>query len=180
MRRATEARHHARTALWIEKVRDITIGNARLGAARDERPRSGGRYRDLKGEKMMRTVFGASVAMALGVAACSSPPRPGPPVWSADYAVPFDTMVNCLTSTPAGALTVGQPVAGFGGVVRLSFIPSNAPQANSYYVLQHLPNNGTQVNWYRANDVMGLDWLDAAARTRSDGCGGVPYQAAAR
>jgi hypothetical protein len=80
-------------------------------------------------------------------------------------------------SSPAGAFTVGPPAPGMGGVVRLSFIPANAPQANSYYVIYHLPDNGTQVNWYRANDVLGLDWIDGEARTRANGCGGVPYQA---
>ena len=128
----------------------------------------------------MTKVFWASVVMTLGMAGCSSPPRPGPPVWTADYAVPFDTMVNCLMSSPAGAFTVGSPAPGFRGVVRLSFVPSNAPQANSYYMIYHLPNNAAQVNWHRANDVMGLDWLDAAARARADGCGGTPYQAALR
>jgi hypothetical protein len=128
----------------------------------------------------MVKAFWASVVMvlggALGVVACSSPPRPGPPVWSANYAVPFDTMVNCLMSSPAGAFTVAAPAPGFGGVVRLGLIPTSTPQANSYYMIDHLPENGTQVNWHRANNVMGLDWIDGEARTRANGCGGVSYQ----
>lgn len=126
----------------------------------------------------MGKVFWPGMVTALAVAGCASPPRPGPPVWTADYAVPFDTMVNCLVSSPAGVFTVGAPVPGMGGVVRLSFTPNNAPQANSYYMLYHLPQDGTRVNWYRASDVMGIDWLDGAARARANGCGGIPYQAA--
>jgi hypothetical protein len=90
--------------------------------------------------------------------------------------VPFDTMVNCLMSTPPGAFTVGAPTPRLGGVVRLNFIPSNTPQAESYYMIYRLPENGTQVTWRRANDVMGLDWIDGAARSRANGCGGVAYQ----
>jgi hypothetical protein len=124
----------------------------------------------------MAKVLWACVVLALGAAGCSSPPRPGPPVWSANYAVPFDTMVNCLMSSPLDAFTVGAPTPGFGGVVRLSFIPGNTPQANSYYMIYRLPENGTQVNWHRADDVMGLDWIDGVARKRANGCGGVAYQ----
>jgi hypothetical protein len=125
----------------------------------------------------MAKVLWAGVVVALGVAGCSSPPRPGPPVWSANYTVPFDTMVNCLMSSPpTGAFTVGAPTPGFGGVVRLSFLPSNAPQADSYYMIYHLPENGTQVNWHRADNVMGLDWIDSEARARANGCGGISYQ----
>ena len=128
----------------------------------------------------MANVFRASVVMALGLAGCASPPRPGPPVWTADYAVPFNSMVNCVLTAPSGAgdFTIGPPDTGIGGIVTIRFIPANTPQASSYYRIYHLPGNGTQVNWHRAHDVMGLDWLDAVARTRANGCGGVSYQAA--
>jgi hypothetical protein len=43
-------------------------------------------------------------------------------------------------------------------------------------MIYRLPENGTQVNWHRANDVMGIDWIDSVASKRADGCGGVPYQ----
>jgi hypothetical protein len=124
----------------------------------------------------MTKVVWAGVALALGVAGCSSPPPPVPPVWSTNYAVPFDTMVNCMISTPSGAFSVGAPTTGFGGVITIIYVPTNVPQANSYFRLYHVPENGTQVSWFRANDVMGIDWIDGEARTRANACGGVPYQ----
>jgi hypothetical protein len=127
---------------------------------------------------MLKVALCGSVVLTIGLAACATPPRPGPPVWSANYAVPFDTMVNCLVSSPTSGMTVSQPVTGLGGIVTLSFIPNNVPQAQSYYAIYHLPNDGTQVNWHRAGDVGGLDWIDTEARTRANRCGGVPYQAA--
>ena len=119
----------------------------------------------------------AAVVIALGATGCASTPRPGPPVWSANYAVPFDTMVNCLASTPAPtAFTVGIPTAGLGGVVTIAYVPANVPQADSYYRVYRVPENGTQVNWRRSNDLMGIDWIDSEARARANGCGGSSYQ----
>src|ERR1700759_4588076 len=99
----------------------------------------------------MVKAFWASVVVALGVAGCASAPRLGPPVWTADYGVPFDGVVKCLATSPAGSFSVGAPTPGLGGVVRIDFIPANVPQANSFYMIQHLPNDGARVNWYRAN-----------------------------
>ncbi|MBV8188389.1 MAG: hypothetical protein JOY64_06655 [Alphaproteobacteria bacterium] len=124
----------------------------------------------------MAKVVWTGVVLALGVAACSSPPRPAPPVWSTNYAVPFDTMVNCLTSMPTNAFTIGAPTPGFGGVVTIAYVPTNVPQANSYFRVYRVPENGVQVSWFRANDVMGLDWIDGEARSRANSCGGIPYQ----
>jgi hypothetical protein len=119
----------------------------------------------------MAKAFWATICIAVGVTGCNTRPPADPPVWSANYAMPFDVMVNCLSTSPAGAFTVSAPTSGFGGIVRIAFTPTNAPQAGSEFVVYHLPQNGTQVNWRQRGNIGGLDWLDGAARSRADQCG---------
>jgi hypothetical protein len=114
----------------------------------------------------------ACAALALGVAACSgasSAPPPLPPVWSANYDVPFDAMVSCLSAKPASAFTVSRPEYFQEGVTRIAFTPTKTPQAASAYTVRRA-GNGTTVIWRRPGDVGGLDWLDNEARTRADRC----------
>jgi hypothetical protein len=120
----------------------------------------------------MAKAFWATVCVAVGVAACNTRPPPDPPVWSANYAMPFDAMVTCLSTSPAGAFTVSGPTYGLGGIATIAFTPTNAPQAASQYVVYRLPNNGSQVNWRRPGNVGNIDWLDGVARTRANRCAG--------
>src|SRR5262245_62010247 len=116
----------------------------------------------------------ATVSMALVVTACAQPRPPEPPrlpVWSAQYAVPVEVMTTCLSTSPAGAATASAPVYGLGGVPTIAFVPANMPQLPSEFVVLRIPNNGTQVNWRRPDNVGGLDWLDAEARARANRCG---------
>ena len=103
---------------------------------------------------MVKVVL-VSVSIALGAAACASTaPPPLPPVWSANYDVPFDAMVGCLPQD---------------GVAVISFTPSNS-QAGSTYTIRKA-GSGSLVIWRRPGNVGGLDWLDGEARTRADRCG---------
>src|SRR5262245_1686939 len=94
--------------------------------------------------------FWATVCIAVGVAGCTTPPPPDPPVWSANYTMPFDAMVTCLATNTDSAFAVSGPTPGMGGIVMIGFTPTNVPQAASQYVIYHLPDNGTQVNWRRS------------------------------
>jgi hypothetical protein len=119
---------------------------------------------------MMKVVL-SSVSVLLGAAACSSSgPPPLPPVWSANYAVPFPAMVSCLAAKPAGAFAVSPPDLPQDGVAVISFTPSNTPQAGSAYTVRQ-SGSSSQVIWRRPGNVGGLDWLDNEARSRADRCG---------
>jgi hypothetical protein len=118
----------------------------------------------------MAKIVPAMVSMALGVA-CSSPPPPLPPVWSATYDVPFDAMVSCLAAKPAGAFAVSQPEFFEDGVVTIAFTPAATPQAMSTYTVRRV-GSGTQVNWRRPGSVGGPDWFDNEARSRANRCAG--------
>ena len=104
----------------------------------------------------MVKVILASVSIMLGVVACTSTaPPPLPPVWSANYAMPFDAMVSCLAAKP--------------GVAVITFTPTNTPQAGSAYTVRQT-GSSSQVIWRRPGNVGGLDWLDGEARSRADRC----------
>jgi hypothetical protein len=119
----------------------------------------------------MVKVILASVSIGLGAAACSSTaPPPLPPVWSANYAVPFDAMVSCLSAKPAGAFAVSAPDLPQDGVAVIAFTPANTPQAGSAYTIRQT-GSSSQVIWRRPGNVGGLDWLDNEARSRADRCG---------
>ena len=118
---------------------------------------------------MVKVVL-AAVSLMLGVAACSgTAPPPLPPVWSANYAVPFDAMVGCLAAKPAGAFLVSAPDLPQDGVAVISFTPANTQAGSTYTVRKS--GSGSQVIWRRPGNVGGLDWLDGEARTRADRCG---------
>jgi hypothetical protein len=118
----------------------------------------------------MVKVILASVAIALGAAACSSTaPPPLPPVWSASYGVPFDAMVGCLAAKPTSAYVVSAPDLPQDGVAVISFTPANTQAGSTYTVRKS--GSGSQVIWRRPGNVGGLDWLDGEARSRADRCG---------
>jgi hypothetical protein len=118
---------------------------------------------------MVKVVL-ASVSIALAAAACASTaPPPLPPVWSANYDVPFDAMVGCLAAKPAGAFLVSAPDLPQDGVAVIYFTPANS-QAGSTYTIRKA-GSGSLVIWRRPGSVGGLDWLDGEARTRADRCG---------
>ena len=119
---------------------------------------------------MMKAVL-PSVGIALAIAGCggSSASPPLPPVWSATYDAPFESMVNCLSAKPSGALAVSKPEFFLEGVTRIGFTPAKTPQVDAAYTLRRTAN-GTQVIWRRPGDVGGLDWLDTEARRRADRC----------
>lgn len=118
----------------------------------------------------MVKVILASASIALGAAACTSTaPPPLPPVWSANYAVPFDAMVSCLSAKPTGAFAVSAPDLPQDGVAVIAFTPANTPQAGSAYTIRQT-GSSSQVIWRRPGNVGGLDWLDGEARSRADRC----------
>ena len=103
---------------------------------------------------MVKVVL-ASVSVLLGAAACtSSAPPPLPPVWSANYAVPFAAMVSCLAAKPAGAFAVSPPDLPQDGVAVISFTPTNTPQAGSTYTVRQ-SGSSSQVIWRRPGNVGG-------------------------
>ena len=111
----------------------------------------------------------ASLALALAACGDSGSPPPLPPVWSANYDVPFDTMANCLSAKPAGAFAASKPEFFQEGVTRIAFTPAKTPQVDSAYTLRRT-GSGTQVIWRRPGNVGGMDWLDNEARSRADRC----------
>ena len=118
---------------------------------------------------MVKVVL-AAVSIMLGVAACSgTAPPPLPPVWSANYAVPFDAMVGCLAAKPPGSFVVSAPDLPQDGVAVIAFTPANS-QAGSTFTVRKA-GSGSQVIWRRPGNVGGLDWLDGEAHTRADRCG---------
>ena len=124
----------------------------------------------------MAKEFLALACIAVGVAACSNQTRTEKPVWSANYNLPFDAMVACLSAPPEGAFAVTAPTSGFGGVVHIGFTPASMPQVAAQYVVYRLPENASQVSWRRPDNVGGFDWVDVEARQRANRCGGVPFQ----
>jgi hypothetical protein len=118
---------------------------------------------------MVKVVLPA-VSIMLGVVACSgTAPPPLPPVWSANYAVPFDAMVGCLAAKPTGSFVVSAPDLPQDGVAVIAFTPANS-QAGSTFTVRKA-GSGSQVIWRRPGNVGGLDWLDGEAHTRADRCG---------
>jgi hypothetical protein len=118
---------------------------------------------------MVKVVL-AAVSIMLAAAACgSSTAPPLPPVWSANYAVPFAAMVSCLSAKPAGAFAVSPPDLPQDGVAVIAFTPANTPQAGSTYTVRQ-SGSSSQVIWRRPGSVGGLDWLDSEARSRADRC----------
>jgi hypothetical protein len=118
-------------------------------------------------------VFLVSAAAALALAACANPQdQPKPDIWTVNYNVPFDAMVDCLAAPPAGAFTTYAPAYVQDGVARIVFMPSNTPQAQSAYVVTRMVGNVSQVSWRRFGSVsQGLDWFDGEARNRANRCG---------
>lgn len=124
----------------------------------------------------MAKEFLAAACLVLGLAGCATQTRTERPVWSANYNMPFDTMVNCLAAPADGAFAVAPPTTGLGGVVHIGFTPASMPQVRSEFIVYRLPENATQVNWRRPGNVGGYDWVDGEARTRANRCGGVVFQ----
>ena len=97
---------------WIGKVTNSASVPSRNGAAPASATtcRSWWTSMSKSGERVMVKVALAAVSIMLGVAACSgSAPPPLPPVWSANYAVPFDAMVVAWPRSLAGAFAVSAP-----------------------------------------------------------------------
>jgi hypothetical protein len=121
---------------------------------------------------MTRNVV-VSILVALGVSACASPAsKPKPPIWTADYGVPFDIMAGCLAAQPGDAFTASSQISTKAGTATVSFLPRNAPQAESAYTVRRTGSGTSQVSWQRLGNVGGLDWLDIEARNRANRCGG--------
>ena len=123
---------------------------------------------------MVKSFFGF-VAIALAAAACQTTQQDQTQrdVWSANYNVPFEAMVACL-SAPTGAFQVYAPAYLEPGMARIVFIPSNTPQAQSAYVVRQMVGGVSMVSWKRFGSITGgLDWLDGEARKRADACSGM-------
>jgi hypothetical protein len=121
---------------------------------------------------MVKKVFVPAVVLA--AAACQTQQnQPQPDVWSANYNVPFSSMVACLAAPPTGAFQVYAPSYPEAGMARIVFIPANTPQARSEYVVLQMVGNNSMVSWKRFGSVRGLDWLDGEARKRADACAGM-------
>jgi len=121
----------------------------------------------------MVKVAPVSALIAVSVAACATnPAQPPPAVWTSNYAVPFDVMVNCLATAPAGAFSVSAPVYAQDGSATIYVAPVNAPPPRSQYIVRRMAGNASQVSWQRPANVGGFDWVDGDARTRAERCGG--------
>jgi hypothetical protein len=126
----------------------------------------------------MAKAFWATVFVAVGLAGCGYRELPvNPPIWSVGYAMPFDTMVSCLSSTPSGAFTVSAPTVGRGGVMAIGVTSPSTPPGTAQVVVYRLPLDGSQVNWWRPRDVGGLDSLDQEVRSRANLCGNDQFRA---
>jgi len=122
--------------------------------------------------------FWATVLVAVGLGGCGYREGPiNPPIWSVGYAVTFDAMVSCLSSTPAGAFTVSAPSVGQGGVVTIPVTSPGTPPGTARVVVYRLPLDGSQVNWWRPRDVSGLNLLDGEVRSRANVCGNDQFRA---
>jgi hypothetical protein len=122
---------------------------------------------------MVKNVL-APVVIALAAAACQTQQnQPQPDVWSANYNVPFTSMVACLAAPPPPGFQVYAPGYPEAGMARIVFIPANTPQAQSAYVVLQMVGNVSQVSWKRLGSIRGLDWLDGEARKRADACAGM-------
>ncbi len=120
---------------------------------------------------MVKKVFVSAIVLA--AAACQTQQnQPQRDVWSANYNVPFSSMVACLATPPTGAFQVYAPSYPEAGMARIVFIPANMPQARSEYVVLQMVGNNSMVSWKRFGSVRGLDWLDGEARKRADACAG--------
>jgi hypothetical protein len=112
-----------------------------------------------------------SAAVVLVVAACSvAPPQPKPPVWSANYVLPYDFMANCLANRPPAGYTASLPAFNGDGRAVISVVPVNAPPISAHYVVSRVSGYSTQVDWRRPDHIGGLDWLDNEARQKANSC----------
>src|SRR5262245_3806954 len=119
----------------------------------------------------MTRVMTLSAAIMLGAAACSTAPtEPKPAVWSANYALPYDFMANCLAARPPMSYAASPPAFTGDGVAIVSIAPVNAPPINAHNVVRRMPGNTSQVSWRRPDHVGGLDWLDNETRMKANGC----------
>jgi hypothetical protein len=126
----------------------------------------------------MTRAFWGTLLAAVGLAACGYRELPvNPPIWSVGYAVPFDAMVSCLSGTPAGPFTVSAPTVGRGGVVAIGVTSPGTPPGSARVVVYRLPEDGSQVNWWRPRDVNGLNALDGEVRSRANLCGNGQFRA---
>ena len=124
---------------------------------------------------MVKKVLGF-VAIALAAAACQTTQQDQTQrdVWSANYNVPFESMVACLAAPPTGAFQAYAPAYPEAGMARIVFIPNNMPQARSAYVVLQMVGGVSMVSWKRFGSITGgLDWLDGEARKRADACAGM-------
>jgi hypothetical protein len=123
-------------------------------------------------------VFWTTVFVAVGFGGCGYREGPiNPPIWSVGYAVPLDAMVSCLSGTPAGPFTVSAPAVGQGGVVSIGVTSPGTPPGTARVVVYRLPEDGSQVNWWRPRDVNGLNALDGEVRSRANLCGNGQFRA---
>ena len=122
------------------------------------------------------------ILVSLAAAACSDvdkmasqPLTPAKPVpaWSSVYTVPYDAMVTCLAAPAASGFVVNIEPSSAPGTTTILYVPQSAPQAESRYVVNRVPDGTIQVDWLRIGTVGGLDWLDVQARQRANRCGGI-------
>ena len=112
----------------------------------------------------------APVSAAFAAVGCSgSAAPPLPPVWSATYDVPFNAMVDCLSTKPSSAFAVSAPEFFQEGVMRISFTPAKTPEVPAAYTLRRA-GSGTQVIWRRPANADNMQELDKEARSRADRC----------
>jgi len=122
--------------------------------------------------------FWVAVFVAVGLAGCGYREGPvDPPIWSVGYQMPFDTMVSCLSTTPSGPFTVSAPTVGKGGVVGMGVTSPSTPPGTAKVIVYRLPEDGSQVNWWRPRNVAGLDSLDGEVRSRANLCGNNQFRA---
>lgn len=118
-----------------------------------------------------------SASIALAAAACTTTSdrnNASPtPAWRTIYTVPYEAMVGCLSMPAGDGFVVNREPVSPAGVATITFVPRSAPQAESRYTVQRVPDGTIQVNWQRLGNIGGLDWLDTQARDRANRCGGI-------
>lgn len=124
----------------------------------------------------MKHAMTAALMSALATAACtttSDTAKAPKPAWSSIYAVPFDSMVMCLSQPAGEGFVVNLQPGSPPGQASVLFVPRSAPQAESRYDVRNQPDGTIRVDWVRIGSVGGLDWLDTQARQRANRCGGI-------
>lgn len=98
-----------------------------------------------------------SLVLILALVGCQSASgdaRPETVSWSAQYDVPFDSMVSCLSANAAEPLTPAPQVSKQDGVARIVLAAAGAPPSvPEEYTVRRLDDRRSGVAWQRSQPV---------------------------